>query len=194
MSTRSFPQVHSTLSKLSNKPSYGRRHFLKAGIGACTLLAMPNVYAGLPGYNERKLSFLNLHTGERIHTTYWAEGRYILEGLSAIDRVLRDHRTGELYEIDRNLLDMLQLLNYKMGVEKEFHVISGYRSPATNAQLNARSSARPPPEIRAGGVTIPPGWLRPRLAAGQSKKNIVTPDALAPERPGRDCRPPAPRL
>ncbi|MCB1948891.1 YcbK family protein [Nitrosomonas sp.] len=140
MSTRSFPQVHSTLSKLSNKPSYGRRHFLKAGIGACTLLAMPNVYAGLPGYNERKLSFLNLHTGERIHTTYWAEGRYILEGLSAIDRVLRDHRTGELYEIDRNLLDMLQLLNYKMGVEKEFHVISGYRSPATNAQLNARSS------------------------------------------------------
>ena len=90
--------------------------------------------------NERKLSFLNLHTGERIHTVYWAEGQYLPEGLSAINKVLRDHRTGETYDIDRDLLDMLQLLNYKMTSQNEFHVISGYRSPATNAALNARSN------------------------------------------------------
>lgn len=140
ISARFLSQKQDVLSQTNTKPNFKRRHFLKSGIGACTLLALPHVQASAIKMNERKLAFLNLHTGERVHTTYWAEGQYLSEGLIAIDKILRDHRTGETYEIDRNLLDMLQLLNYKIGSQNEFHVISGYRSPATNAQLNARSN------------------------------------------------------
>ena len=57
---------------------------------------------------ERTLAFLNLHTGERLQTTYWAEGRYIAPALQEIDVVLRDFRTGEVAEIDPRLLDLLQ--------------------------------------------------------------------------------------
>ena len=140
MSILLFSQTQQVSAKMNTQPNIKRRHFLKAGIGACTLLALPPLQASSLNMSERKLAFLNLHTGERVHTTYWAEGQYLSEGLIAIEKVLRDHRTGETYEMDRNLLDMLQLLQYKMTSQNEFHVISGYRSPASNAQLNARSN------------------------------------------------------
>jgi len=118
----------------------GRRHFLKAGIGICTMLSLPSVSAGPMNIGEKKLAFLNLHTGERIRSTYWAEGNYIPEELRAIENLLRDHRTGELHAIDTGLLDLLQLLHDQIGARKEFHIISAYRSPKTNAMLASRSN------------------------------------------------------
>ncbi len=140
MSICIFSQNQLASSKINAKPNINRRHFLKTGIGVCTLLTLPHAQASSFTMNERKLAFLNLHTGERVNTTYWAQGQYLSEGLMAIEKVLRDHRTGETYKMDHNLLDMLQLLQYRMAAQNEFHVISGYRSPATNAQLNARSN------------------------------------------------------
>ena len=118
----------------------GRRHFLKAGIGICTMLSLPSVSAGAMDIGEKKLAFLNLHTGERIRSTYWAEGNYIPEELQAIENLFRDHRTGELHAIDTGLLDLLQLLHDQIGARQEFHVISAYRSPKTNAMLASRSN------------------------------------------------------
>jgi len=140
MSKRFFSQTHIGLPDANIVSGMTRRHFLKAGACACAWFALPYAQADSLNMNERKLAFLNLHTGERINTAYWAEGEYLPEGLKAIETVLRDHRTGEQRKIDRDLLDMLQLLSYTMGSQNEFHVISGYRSPATNAQLSARSS------------------------------------------------------
>ncbi len=118
---------------------HNRRRFLKAGLGACTLLALPlaatSAHAAFKRPFEKKLSFLNLHTGERTRATYWANGRYIPEGMRAINHVLRDHRTGDRYRIDPELFDMLHLLQRRLGTNQEFHVISAYRSPATNAKL-----------------------------------------------------------
>lgn len=118
---------------------HSRRRFLKAGLGVCTLLAspmaIPSVQAAMKRPFEKKLSFLNLHTGERTRATYWANGRYIPEGMRAINHVLRDHRTGDRYTIDPDLFDVLYLLQHKLGTRQEFHVISAYRSPATNAKL-----------------------------------------------------------
>ncbi|MBS0497772.1 MAG: DUF882 domain-containing protein [Proteobacteria bacterium] len=88
---------------------------------------------------EKKLSFLNLHTGERTHATFWANGRYIPESMRAINYVLRDHRTGDRRSIDPQLFDLLYLLQHKLGSKQEFHVISAYRSPATNAKLAEQS-------------------------------------------------------
>lgn len=123
---------------------HSRRHFLKAGISACSLLALPmvapSVHAAIKHTYEKKLGFLNLHTGERTQATYWANGRYVPEGLRAINHVLRDHRTGDRFTIDPELFDLLHLLQRRLGTRQEFHVISAYRSPASNEMLAARSN------------------------------------------------------
>ncbi len=117
-----------------------RRHFLKFGIAAAATFAMPNAMASISKQHERKLSLLNLHTGESVNATYWSEGSYQASELSAINRILRDHRTGEVVDIDPNLVNLLNLLHHEMNGKQPFHVISGYRSPHTNAQLQKNSS------------------------------------------------------
>ena len=123
-----------------SKLGVDRRHFFKAGIGVCAMLALPSVCARTMNIGDKQLAFLNLHTGERIRSTYWTEGNYIPEELQVIENLLRDHRTGELHTIDTRLLDTLQLLQNQIGSRKEFHVISAYRSPKTNAMLASRSN------------------------------------------------------
>ncbi len=120
-----------------------RRDFLRSS-GAWALgLALPSLAATasarIQPAKRRELSFVNLHTDEQLKAVYWADGRYQLDGLDAIDHVLRDHRSGEIYPIDLDLLDLLVKLRGRLGTSQPFHVISGYRSPATNALLAAQS-------------------------------------------------------
>lgn len=89
---------------------------------------------------ERSLAFYNTHTGERLITTYWVQGIYIADSLEEINRVLRDHRTDEIKDIDTTLLDLLCALRNALAMQQPFHVISGYRSPETNALLGRQSS------------------------------------------------------
>ncbi|MDV6343852.1 MULTISPECIES: DUF882 domain-containing protein [unclassified Nitrosomonas] len=113
-----------------------RRFFIKTGLSACTLLALPAAaYASKPKTTVKQLALLNLHTGERVKSVYWEKGRYISSSLRDIEKILRDHRTGKTHIIDLRLLDILQFLYSRMGARKEFQVISGYRSPETNKML-----------------------------------------------------------
>ncbi|MGO8755213.1 MAG: DUF882 domain-containing protein [Gallionellaceae bacterium] len=89
---------------------------------------------------ERTLSLYNLHTGENLKTTYWMEGEYIPESLSDINHLLRDFRNGEIKPIDPGLLDLLHAITLGLGTSKAIQLVSGYRSPATNALLHAHSS------------------------------------------------------
>jgi uncharacterized protein YcbK (DUF882 family) len=116
-----------------------RRFFIKTGLSACTLLALPAAYARKPKTPVKQpvkhLALLNLHTGERVKSVYWEKGRYIPSVLRDIEKILRDHRTGRTHAIDLRLLDILQLLSSRMGAKKEFQVVSAYRSPETNKML-----------------------------------------------------------
>jgi uncharacterized protein YcbK (DUF882 family) len=89
----------------------------------------------------RDLSFVHLHTGERLDATYWADGAYVADELRAVDRLLRDFRSGDVEPIDVRLLDQLHLLRREMRSLAPFEVFSGYRSPATNAALRRKSDA-----------------------------------------------------
>jgi len=131
-----------------------RRRFLQLGLGATTSLAMPSAFANLLTHPERKLSLLNLHTGESLNATYWAEGQYQTSELHAINRVLRDHRTGDTHEMDNHLIDLLNLLHHKMNGKQPFHVISGYRSPKSNAQLSYKSSGVAKKSLHMQGKAI----------------------------------------
>lgn len=111
-----------------------RRSVLRLGAAACSLVPAP-VLARIPWQTERSLAFYNLHTGEATLATYWADGRYLPSELAQINYLLRDFRSGEVKPIDVRLLDMLHTLRRKMDSREALHVISGYRSPKTNAKL-----------------------------------------------------------
>jgi uncharacterized protein YcbK (DUF882 family) len=117
-----------------------RRDFLRMATGTAAILATPAAFALPVSSDERILRFNNLHTGESLKATYWADGDYISEGLSAVEQLLRDHRSDEVGTIDRKLLDMLYSLQQQVGKPEPFHVISGYRSPSSNAKLYRTTS------------------------------------------------------
>ena len=125
-------------------PPFGRRQFLTTAAGAAaSVLACGRAgWADAPAPSGRRaLSFLNTHTGESVSTVYWADGEYRADGLAAIDRVLRDHRTGAVRPIDRRLLDVLHALRSDIGTSVPFNVISCYRSPQSNAALRRAGRA-----------------------------------------------------
>jgi len=90
---------------------------------------------------DRALSFYNIHTREKLCATFWSDGKYLDDGLDEISWILRDHRADIASPIDPDLLDLLYQLQSAIEHQGEFHVISGYRSPETNAMLARRSSA-----------------------------------------------------
>lgn len=121
------------------KHMISRRKFLKLGMLAAALPGFAFAGKGL-SESERRLGFLNLHTGEKADLPYWIQGGYVPESLAEINRVLRDHRTGEVAVIDTQLLDLLHRVNAALGASRPFQVISGYRSLASNQMLAGNSS------------------------------------------------------
>jgi len=119
-----------------------RRSFLGAGAAAAAAACVPGradaATIAARAKPERVLSFFNTHTGERLTTAYCCGGTYQPEALQRINVLLRDFRANEVRPIDRGLLDLLHELHGTLGVDQPFHVISGYRSPQTNALLRAR--------------------------------------------------------
>jgi uncharacterized protein YcbK (DUF882 family) len=106
-----------------------RRQFLA---GLAVLLPLKAWSSG-----TRRLAFNHLHTGETLAVDYAVNGRYCPEALIAVNRLLRDFRTGDVHEIDPVLLDILHDVRTTTGTSVPFQVVSGYRSPATNRRLAA---------------------------------------------------------
>jgi uncharacterized protein YcbK (DUF882 family) len=129
--------------KLIEKP-ITRRGFFKLGAFAAAAaagIAPRPVFANMPPFVEpaRRLALYNTHTGERLDAEYWEKGEYVPDALAEMNHLLRDHRTDEVTAIDRDLLDLLHSLGGILDIQEPFHVISGYRSPETNAKLRRRS-------------------------------------------------------
>jgi uncharacterized protein YcbK (DUF882 family) len=131
-----MPKKHQVNSHIQ----LSRRGFLTSIAGAAVTLAAPNVIASTVQIRDRELSFHNTHTGEKLSATFWSDGKYLDDGIEEINWILRDHRAGIASPIDPKLLDLLYQLQTKVEHQGEFHVISGYRSPATNDMLNKRNS------------------------------------------------------
>lgn len=111
---------------------------LVGGIGASIILP---AYATAPAQAQaRRLGFVNTHTGDTFSDAYWENGNYVPDAMAAINQVMRDHRSNEVHAIDPRLLDQLHALNGLVEASAPFQIISGYRSPATNAALHEQSS------------------------------------------------------
>ena len=131
-----------------------RRRFL-VGAGA-TLAVAPfsSVHAEIAHAGARTLAFDNIHTGEKLKIEYWTGGSYIPDALQSINHLLRDYRNGEVHVIEPKLLDLLSTLHTRLETQSSFQVISGYRSPATNAMLHAESSGVAAKSLHMKGMAI----------------------------------------
>jgi uncharacterized protein YcbK (DUF882 family) len=89
-----------------------------------------------PGARERFVRLVNAHTGEAVEAVYWREGSYLTDPMHQVARVLRDHMSGDMHAIDPRLIDLLGDLRQSVGSSEPFQVISGYRSPRTNAWMH----------------------------------------------------------
>jgi len=114
---------------------YSRRNFLSNMLGLGALSCVPGAWSS--AIKDKGLSLINLHTGESLETDIGRDTPLQNDELQAVDQVLRDHRSGDVYPIDPNLLLLLVALQNKVAVAGAFHVISAYRSPASNNKLRA---------------------------------------------------------
>lgn len=121
-----------------------KRRFVKYFCQAGLLSVLPKpLQAALRPYGKavpRTLAFYNIHTAEFLETSYYDGADYQLDSLARINYLLRDYRTGDVVPIDTMLLDTLYYIQGKIGGCHTFSVISGYRSPATNAMLRRTTS------------------------------------------------------
>lgn len=127
----------------SGNPSsrLNRRNFLKLTALSLGSLALTPALARITTARERALYIYTPNTGETIRAVYWTPvDGYLHESLRDLSWTLRDHYNDQVKAYDPRVLDQLYLLQVLMEYEQQpLHVISGYRSPSTNAMLRLRS-------------------------------------------------------
>ena len=128
--------------RTTHSQQLSRRDFFRMGsvamAAAAPGLLLGRTHTSLPA--EKRLTFYNLHTGEHLKTVYWAQGSYVPDALQEINWILRDYRRNKVKPIDVRLLDLLYALDRKLETHQPFHIICGYRSPATNEYLREHSA------------------------------------------------------
>jgi uncharacterized protein YcbK (DUF882 family) len=146
-----------------------RREFLKVSAGTLVagMLPLPALAATLKGTEtKRTLGFFNTHTRETLKICYFDSEGYRPEALDKINFILRDYRADEILPIDPLLLDQLFALKIRIQPRTPFHIISGYRCPATNAMLRRTTSGVARSSMHTKGRAIDirlPGYNTRRL-------------------------------
>ena len=114
-------------------------------VAAAAMLALPvldlQASAADSAESRRRLELTNLHGGEKLTVTFHNQRDIAPDTLAAMRHLLRDYRVNEEHDIDFGLFMQLTDLARECGVPAKYEVISGYRSPATNAKLRAAGHA-----------------------------------------------------
>ena len=126
----------------SNSSGMTRRALLGA-FAATTMVATPtlsNAAGFLRGAGDiRRIRMFSGRTGERIDMIYWIEGQYIKDAVKEINYFMRDWRTDGIKSIDMRAVDIMAASHNLLDVNEPYMLLSGYRSPKTNAMLRSRS-------------------------------------------------------
>lgn len=93
----------------------------------------------------RRLRLYRPETRESTSEVYWADGRIHEEGYLRICQLMRDAKAGVSVHMDPRLLDLMRAVQGYMeyyGFLNPLLILSGYRSPLTNAKTegSARNS------------------------------------------------------
>ncbi|PVH30525.1 YcbK family protein [Pararhodobacter oceanensis] len=127
----------------SENTGFTRRGLLGV-FAATTLIAAPTMsqaFAFNRGAGDiRRIRMHSGRTGESLDMIYWIEGEYIPEALEAVNHFFRDWRNDRVHRIDTRTIDIMAASHNLLEVDEPYMLLSGYRSPETNAMLRRRSS------------------------------------------------------
>lgn len=128
---------------MTNQTSSGmsRRALLSAF--AATAIAAAPTYSNAAGFlrgggDIRRIKMYSGRTGERIDMIYWIEGQYIKDAVREVNHFMRDWRTDDVKSIDLRTVDIMAAAHNILDADEPYMLLSGYRSPKTNAMLRAR--------------------------------------------------------
>ncbi len=124
-----------------SQTSTSRRAFLRGLAATIPAAVLSSPWGRLAAaVDKRELSLSHTHTHEKLSVVYYADGQLLPDSLAQINRFLRDFRTNDVHKIDPVLLDFLHSVSAAAGYRGTFEIISGYRSPKTNAMLRRKGS------------------------------------------------------
>jgi uncharacterized protein YcbK (DUF882 family) len=114
------------------------------GAFAATAVAAAPTFSNAAGFlrgsgDIRRLKMYSGRTGEHLDMIYWIEGEYIKDAVKEIHYFMRDWRTDQVKAIDTRTIDIMAAAHNLMDVTEPYLLLSGYRSPKTNAMLRSRS-------------------------------------------------------
>ncbi|MCF6305944.1 MAG: DUF882 domain-containing protein [Rhodobacteraceae bacterium] len=125
------------------KSSIISRRGLMRAFAATAITAAPvfgNAAGVLRGAGDvRRITMRSQRTAETIDMIYWIEGHYIPEAMAQINNFMRDWRQNEVITYAAGNIDIMAASHRLMETSEPYLMLSGYRSPATNAMLASRN-------------------------------------------------------
>ena len=114
------------------------------GAFAATAVAAAPTYSKAAGFlrgrgDIRRIRMYSGRTGERIDMIYWVDGKYIKDALREVNYFMRDWRNDQVKAVDLRTIDIMAATHNMLDVSEPYMLLSGYRSPKTNAMLRSRS-------------------------------------------------------
>ncbi|MFW8634683.1 YcbK family protein [Cribrihabitans pelagius] len=114
------------------------------GVFAATAVAAAPTFSNAAGFlrgggDIRRIRMYSGRTGERLDMVYWIDGEYIADAVAEVNHIMRDWRTGDVKQMDLRTIDIMAASHNLLDVNEPFMLLSGYRSPKTNAMLRRRS-------------------------------------------------------
>ncbi|WP_170398927.1 YcbK family protein [Ruegeria arenilitoris] len=119
------------------------RRALLGAFAATAVVAAPT-YSNAAGFlrgggDIRRIRMYSGRTGERIDMIYWVDGKYIKDAVKEVNQFMRDWRTDQVKDMDLRTIDIMAASHNLLDVNEPYMLLSGYRSPQTNAMLRSRS-------------------------------------------------------
>lgn len=129
---------------MTGKSTSGMTRRSVLGAFAATAVAAAPSFANAAGFlrgagDIRRIKMYSGRTGERIDMIYWIEGNYIKDAVSELNYFMRDWRTDGVKSMDLRTVDIMAASHNLLDVSEPYMLLSGYRSPQTNAMLRSRS-------------------------------------------------------
>ena len=129
--------------RMIDQPTVISRRGLLGAFAATALIAAPT-YSNAAGFlrgagDIRRLKMYSRRTGESLDVIYWIEGDYIKDALTEANWFMRDWRRDRSRAIDTRTVDIIAATQQLLDTPTPFLMLSGYRTPETNALLRKRS-------------------------------------------------------
>lgn len=135
-----------------------RRSVLKGGLtlsmSALISAASFKPAFALPSGEGYNVSFRNERSGETFSGVYRVGDKYLPQAFERINYVMRDVRADEIFPMDPRVIDIITLVHKHLQANEPYTLLSGYRSPHTNAKLRANSEGVAKRSLHMSGQAI----------------------------------------